>query len=137
MTIRIKGERLVTTIYAKPMALYQYIPPSSCHPPGVLTSLIFGQILRIYQLCSLSSDIDKDLSLLYQRLLNRGYKPINLLPLLQKGINNAITYFSLTLDQRKLKRRPRSEGRTNASSSTSRIIPKTHRQALSNIFGET
>jgi hypothetical protein len=99
MTIRIEGEQLVTTIYAKSMALYQYIPPSSCHPPGVLTGLIFRQILRIYQLCSLSSDIDKELSLFYQHLLNNRYKPINLLPLLKKGINNAITYLSLTPDQ--------------------------------------
>ena len=105
MTIRIEGERLVTTIYAKSMALYQYIPPSSCHPPGVLTGLLFGQILRIYQLCSLSSDIDKELSLFYQRLLNRGYKPINLLPLLEKGINNAIAYLSLTPDQREAKKK--------------------------------
>jgi hypothetical protein len=48
MTIRIEGERLVTTINAKPMALYQYIPPNSCHPPGILTGLVFGQILWIY-----------------------------------------------------------------------------------------
>ncbi len=82
------------------MALYQYIPPSSCHPPGVLTGLIFEQILRIYQLCSLSNDIDKELTLLYQRLLNRGYKPDKLLPLLEKGINNAITYLSLSPEQR-------------------------------------
>jgi hypothetical protein len=68
MTIKIEGEWLITTIYAKPMALYQYIPPNSCHPPGVLTGLVFGQILRIYQLCSLSEDINKELFLFYRRL---------------------------------------------------------------------
>ena len=44
MTIQVKGERIITTIYDKPLALYQYIPPNSCHPPEVLTGLIFGQI---------------------------------------------------------------------------------------------
>ena len=37
MTIKISGSQLVTALYAKPMALYQYIPPTSCHPPGALT----------------------------------------------------------------------------------------------------
>ena len=50
MTIQIEGGKIITTIYAKPTALYQYIPPNSCHPPVVLTGLIYGQILRIYQL---------------------------------------------------------------------------------------
>ncbi len=62
MTIQVKGEKIVTTIYAKPLALYQYIPPNSCHPPGVLTGLIFGQILWIYQLCSHSKDVNKEFS---------------------------------------------------------------------------
>ncbi len=104
MKIKIEGERLITTLYAKPMALYQYIPASSCHPPGVLTGLIFGQILRIYQLCSLSKDIDKELSLFYRRLLNCGYKPEILIPLLEKSINNAITYLSLSPEQREFKK---------------------------------
>jgi hypothetical protein len=108
-TIKIEGKWLVTTIYAKPMALYQYIPPSSCHPPGVLTGLVFGQILRIYQLCSLSNDIDKELSLFYPRLLIRGYTPDKLLPFLEKGINNAITYLSLSPKQWETKKKAKIE----------------------------
>ncbi len=72
MTIHIKGEKIVTIMYAKPLALYQYIPPNSCHPPGALTGLIFGQILRIYQLCSHSKDVNKELSILHTRLLTHG-----------------------------------------------------------------
>jgi hypothetical protein len=45
MTIEISRNRLVTSLYSKPMALYQYIPPTSCHPPGTLTGLIFGHAL--------------------------------------------------------------------------------------------
>ncbi len=33
VTIEISGSRLVTALYAKPMAMYQYILPTSCHPP--------------------------------------------------------------------------------------------------------
>jgi hypothetical protein len=29
MTIQIEGSKIITTIYAKPLALYQYIPPNS------------------------------------------------------------------------------------------------------------
>ncbi len=43
MTIEISGNQLVTSLYAKPIALYQYIPPTSCHPPGALTSLILDK----------------------------------------------------------------------------------------------
>ncbi len=99
MTIQVEGEKIVTTIYAKPLALYQYIPPNSCHPPGVLTGLIFGQILQIYQLCSHSKDIDKEVSLLHTRLLTCGYASNKLLPLFEKGINNAISYLSQTSEQ--------------------------------------
>ncbi len=99
MTIQIIDNKLVTTIYAKPLALYQSFPPNSCHPPGSLTGLVYGQIFRIYQLCSLSKDIDKELSLFYKRLLNCGYLTPKLIPLFMKGINNAILYLSLTTQQ--------------------------------------
>ncbi len=100
MTIQVEGEKIITTIYAKPMALYQNIPPNSCHPPGVLTGFIFGQILRIYQLCSRSKDINKELSLFHTCLQNHGYASKKLQPLFKKGINNAIFYLSQTQEQR-------------------------------------
>ncbi len=99
MTIQVKGGKIVTIIHAKPLALYQYIPSNSCHPPGVLIGLIFGQILQIYQLCSHSKDIDRELSLLHTRLMNRGYTSNKLLPHFRKGVNNAISYLSQTPEQ--------------------------------------
>ncbi len=99
-TIQVKGDKLITTIYAKPLALYQYILSNSCHSPGVLTGLIFGQILRIYQLCSHSEDINKELSIFHTCLQTRGYASTKLLPLFEKGIINAISYLSLTQEQR-------------------------------------
>ena len=48
--IQIEEGKIKTTLYAKYMALYQYIHPNSCPPLGVLTGLIYGQILCIYQL---------------------------------------------------------------------------------------
>ncbi len=99
ITIQVKGEKIITTIYAKPLALYQYIPPSSCHPPRVLSGLIFGQILQIYQLCSHSKDIDKELSLLHTPLLKCGHTSNKLLPLFEKSINNALFYLPQTPEQ--------------------------------------
>ncbi len=32
-----------TNLYAKPLALHLYIPPISCHAPGIFTGLIQGQ----------------------------------------------------------------------------------------------
>jgi hypothetical protein len=100
MTIEISRNQLVTSLYAKPMALYQYIPPTSCHPPGALTGLIFGQVLRIFQLCSRDQDVDSELAIFYHRLLDRGYKASKIIPLFIKGIDNANHYLSLTEVQR-------------------------------------
>jgi hypothetical protein len=137
-TIKIEGERLITTIYAKPIALYQYILPNSCHPPGALTGLIFGQILQIYQLCSLSKDINKELSLFYQRLLNCRHKPEKLLRhSLRKASTTRLPTFPSLQSSGKLKIKPRSDGWTNTSSSTSHITLKTHHQASSDIYGKT
>jgi hypothetical protein len=105
MTIRIEEGKIVTALYAKPLALYQYIPPNSCHPPGVLTGLVYGQILRIYRLCSKSTDIDKELLQFYKRLVDRGYSRDKLLPLFEKGVDNATDYILMTLEQREARKK--------------------------------
>jgi hypothetical protein len=101
MTIKISGSQLqlATALYAKPMELYQYIPTISCHPLGALTGLLFGQVLKIFQLCLRDQDIDLELAAFYHHLLDRRYKATNITPILIKGINNANHYLSLTKAQ--------------------------------------
>ncbi|KAL7534531.1 hypothetical protein ACHAXR_005939 [Thalassiosira sp. AJA248-18] len=94
MRIEIEEGRIVTSLYAKPLALYLYIPPHSCHAPGVHNGTIFGNVLRIFQLCSRDQDIDAELSLFYERLLDRGHQPSTILPIFEKAISNAIKYLS-------------------------------------------
>ncbi len=102
LTIEIANRRFITLLYAKPVALYLYIPPNSSHAPGTLTGLVYGQVLRIYQLCSLSlsTDIDKEHVAFYCRLLARGYHARQILPLFKKAIDNACTHLS-RMDEKK------------------------------------
>jgi hypothetical protein len=46
------------------------------------------------------TDIDRELRLFHTRLLDRGYLHEDLLPLLVKGVDNAVNYLSLTPTQR-------------------------------------
>lgn len=60
--------------YQKPMSLYQYIPPHSAHPAGVLKSLIFGRLRKYYLDNSNKKDLIYYMTLLIKRLLKQGYK---------------------------------------------------------------
>jgi hypothetical protein len=45
LTIAIgEDRRIVTKTYKKPMNLYLYIPPASAHPPGMLKSIVYGNL---------------------------------------------------------------------------------------------
>ncbi|EJK44051.1 hypothetical protein THAOC_37444 [Thalassiosira oceanica] len=48
ITVSIAGNRLRTTLYEKPMALYIYIPPRSAHPPGILTGHVYSEVICDY-----------------------------------------------------------------------------------------
>ena len=39
LNIHLRRGRLFTSLYAKPMALHLYIPPTSCHAPGIATGV--------------------------------------------------------------------------------------------------
>jgi len=61
LNIHLREGRLHTSLYAKPMALHLYIPPTSCHAPGIATGLVFGHFYRIFQLCSHQNDIKQEM----------------------------------------------------------------------------
>ncbi len=94
LRLKIEGRKVVTSHYAKPLALHLYLPPHSCHAPGVLSELIFGNVLCIHQLCSAAVDIKKEVKLYFHCLLDRGYQPQNITPLFQQAIDNATAYLT-------------------------------------------
>ena len=73
MKISIRKDRIVTSLYEKLMNLYLYFPPHYAHPPGVLTGLVSGKILRIRSLCSNKDYINRRMKYFYARLLDRSY----------------------------------------------------------------
>ena len=89
MTISIRENRIITSLYEKSMNLYLYIPPHSTQLPGVLTVLVSGNILQIHSLCSKHDDIDLRMKQFYARLLVRRYQQNLLIPTFQKRITGA------------------------------------------------
>ncbi len=45
LRLKIEAKKVVAPLYAKPMALHLYIPLHSCHAPGVLPGIVFGNVL--------------------------------------------------------------------------------------------
>ena len=82
ITIQPDG-KLKTVLYEKPMALYRFIPPHSAHPPGVLTSHVFGNILRVFRLNSDKEDVIQDSVTFFHGFLERGH---NCVPIFSDGL---------------------------------------------------
>jgi len=100
MSLSIEGDKIVSTIYEKKLALYLYIPPHSAHPPGILTGLIMDNTLRIHQLCtSNKDDIEEKMDTFFERLLNRGHHQSTLLLIFLKVIDNAKAYLLRTEEE--------------------------------------
>ncbi len=89
LRLTIEGRHIKSSLYAKPMGLHLYLPPHSCHALGVLSGLVFGNVLRIHQLCSDEKDVMKELKLFFCRLLDQGYQSSQLTPLFQQAMDNA------------------------------------------------
>jgi len=105
MTISIdENGTVITDLYKKPLALYLYIPPKSAHAPGVFKGLVFGQLLRIFYLCSRLPDIQRHIKDFYDRLKNRGYSHNDILPIFERAAEHAENFLLLTPDDKKQKR---------------------------------
>lgn len=89
MTISIVGDKLITTLFEKPMATFLYIPPHSAHPPGVTIGHIMGEVLRIHRLCSYEHDVTNRVCTFFGRLLRRGHNASDLIPKFIKALDNA------------------------------------------------
>ncbi len=92
LQLKVNGKKITSSVYAKPMALHLYIPPHSCHAPGVLSGLVFGKVLCIHQLCSNCKDVVKEIKLLLHCLMDQGYQLSKLTPLFQQAMDNAKAY---------------------------------------------
>ena len=52
LTLRIEDGCILSSLFEKRLNLYLYLPPVSCHPPGVLKGLITGMVIQIHCLVS-------------------------------------------------------------------------------------
>lgn len=93
LTISLTPYGVSTTLYEKPQNLHLYLPPHSCHPKGVISGLVLGGTYRIFSLCSDPTDVEQKCRSLYHKLLARGWKRNQLLPLFHRAIQRCQTRF--------------------------------------------
>jgi hypothetical protein len=89
LSLSIKNARITTTLYEKPSNHHLYIPPHSCHPPGLLGGMVFGMVNRLYTLVSDEASIKTSIIASFRHLQRRGYQPRDLHPLFQSAIKRA------------------------------------------------
>ena len=63
------------------MNLYQYIPPNSAHPPGMIKGMIYGMLRQYYLQNSIIEDYWTIAMLFYNRLKDRGWPRATLEPI--------------------------------------------------------
>ena len=77
-----------TTIHEKELNLHLYLPPDSCHPPGVLKGLIFGAFHRILRLTTQRQAQIDFLQKLFWSLRRRGYNHSTISKLFASAYNH-------------------------------------------------
>lgn len=66
--------KLETRVFTKPCDTFQYIQPSSSHPPATFKGFIHAEFLRFVRIISELEEFHKQCALFKQRLIARGYK---------------------------------------------------------------
>lgn len=80
ISITDKG-KLATRTYQKPLNLFLYLPPHSAHPPGVLRSLVFGNLSRFHEQNTNTKDYKQLVTEFAGHLIARGHDFEDLKPL--------------------------------------------------------
>ena len=99
LTLSIRDGRITTSLYEKPLNLHLYIPPSSAHPPGLISGMVFGMLHRIHTLCTDPADQIHRSKTFFHQLQRRGWKRDVLLPLFIDGIKKAKIYTGEFIDR--------------------------------------
>ena len=73
LTITIENNQLVFKTYQKAFNLYQYISPSSAHPPGMMRGIVYGLMRKYKRQNTNISDYNKMAHLLFKRHVARGW----------------------------------------------------------------
>lgn len=75
LTLTLSNGNITSKTYVKEHNLHLYLPPTSAHAPGVLKSLIFGNLQRYWKQNSLAADYTKMATDFRHHLLARGHTP--------------------------------------------------------------
>ena len=98
--------KLLTTIYQKPTDRRNFLDPTSTHPKSLINSIPFSsQALRLKQICSETSGINKYLNDLKESFINRGYKEHFLTD--QFNLISEVTRKALLTSKQKIANKPR------------------------------
>ena len=73
LTITIARGRIVTTTYQKALNLYQYIPPTSAHPPWMMRGIIYSLMKNYRRQNTYTSDYHSMAIKLFDRHVARGW----------------------------------------------------------------
>ncbi|MCP4748688.1 MAG: hypothetical protein GY874_21520 [Desulfobacteraceae bacterium] len=79
-----------STIYEKDLNLYLYIVPHSCHSAGSIKGTIWGMVHRAKALCTDTDDYEPFLRKCFHRLLARGHRREDILPVFNLAISRVI-----------------------------------------------
>ena len=72
------------------MNLYLYIPPKSAHPPGMIKGVIFSLLKNFKHQNTEKTDYIKMVTLLFRRLIARGWNSHYLLPIFIEADNHTV-----------------------------------------------
>jgi hypothetical protein len=89
LSLSIQNASITIALYEKPSNHHLYIPPHSCHPPGILGGVVFGMFNRLYTLVPDEERIKMSIITSFRHLQRRVYQPRELHPLFQSAIKRS------------------------------------------------